>query len=158
MGDVAMSLSSLGRLFRTANANKGRIVRSLASTGRSGFWALADQGIVSIGNFAINFVLAKGFAAQNRIDQNGVFGLLFELMFFLNGVQGRDHLSLTLRGAASTRGHQPAQHRLDAADVSGDPAGGRIVGITASFQTTVMVGIWAAIAPPGRSRKPCAAD
>jgi O-antigen/teichoic acid export membrane protein len=148
MSELAMSFSNLGRLFRTANANKGRIVRSLASTGRSGFWALADQGIVSIGNFAINFVLAKGFAAQNRIDQNGVFGLLFELMFFLNGVQGALIIyPLTMRGAAlDPRGISRLSTISMLLTFLAIPLTGGIVGVTASFQATLMVGIWAAVA------------
>lgn len=47
-----------------------------------GFWSLADQGVVSVGNFATNILLARSVA---RYDY-GVFAILFGILLFLNSI------------------------------------------------------------------------
>jgi len=56
-------------------------VRSALS---KGFWSLADQGVVSIGNFATNILLARNVAEHDY----GVFAILFGILLFLNSIHG----------------------------------------------------------------------
>jgi O-antigen/teichoic acid export membrane protein len=90
--------------FRRTRAQPARVARALAEDSRRGFWALADQGIVSIGNFGVNVALARYFAANHDLGQYGAFWVLMELMFFLNGIQAALlHFPLTVRAAAADR-------------------------------------------------------
>src|SRR5215472_8543000 len=51
---------------------------------RPGFWALADQGVVSLGCFLTNIVLARSLAPA----QYGIWVLLFAVLVFLYGLHG----------------------------------------------------------------------
>jgi O-antigen/teichoic acid export membrane protein len=61
-----------------------------------GFWSLADQGVVSLGNFLTQIMLARHLP---RVDY-GVFALLFGVLIFLNQVHaGSISYPLTIKGA-----------------------------------------------------------
>src|ERR1700733_1293690 len=47
------------------------------------FWTLADQAVVSVGNFLTSNMLARHLPQE----QYGAFGTLFETLLFLNGLQ-----------------------------------------------------------------------
>ena len=69
------------------------------STRRS-VWALADQGIVSLGNCATNVMLARSLA----VAEFGIFALLLEAMLFLNSLQAALVIyPLSVRGAILDR-------------------------------------------------------
>lgn len=57
----------------------GLLARSALS---KGFWSLADQGVVSVGNFATNILLARNVVEYDY----GVFAILFGVMLFLNSI------------------------------------------------------------------------
>src|ERR1700736_4008666 len=65
---------------------------------RAGFWSLADQGCVSLGNFLTNIFLARTLAAADY----GVFALVYGLLVLLNSfhscVVG---YPLSIKGAAA---------------------------------------------------------
>ena len=66
---------------------------------RKGFWPMADQGVVSLGNFATTALVARGLA--NRA-QYGQFSMILEFMFFLVNLQsGLITFPLTVKGAVS---------------------------------------------------------
>lgn len=143
-----MPLRQVLHLFRRANANKGRVVRALARTGRHGFWAMVDQGIASLGTFGILFLLGREFAARQTIAQFGNFAMLFELMWFLNNVQGALIIyPLSVKGAMIDR---PALARLAGGSVVlsliGSPIVGGAVFIMAAVISTLSVAGWAAVA------------
>ncbi len=50
---------------------------------RRGIWALADQGLVSLGNCATSVLLARSLS----VGQYGIFAILLEVMLFLNSLQ-----------------------------------------------------------------------
>jgi O-antigen/teichoic acid export membrane protein len=50
---------------------------------RRGIWALADQGIVSLGNCATSVILARSLS----VGQFGLFAILLEVILFLNSLQ-----------------------------------------------------------------------
>lgn len=58
-----------------------RLFNALRNT--SGVWAITDQAIVSIGNFATNIFLARTL----QPSQYGMFGLLLETILYLNSLQ-----------------------------------------------------------------------
>src|SRR5262245_29068878 len=70
-------------LFRNKRFQKEHVIRTIAHDTRRSFWALADQGIVSLGNFGMNIVLARHYAARDGLGEYGAFFVLMELMFFL---------------------------------------------------------------------------
>ncbi|HMB94992.1 MAG TPA: hypothetical protein VKK61_03035, partial [Tepidisphaeraceae bacterium] len=89
---------------RRANSKKGDVARALAQDSRRSFWAFADQGIVSLGNFGINIVLARHFAQTSDLTDYGKFWVLMELILFLNGVQAALLIyPLSVRGAVLDR-------------------------------------------------------
>jgi hypothetical protein len=51
-----------------------------------GFWALADQGVVSLGTFLMSILLARHLAPA----EYGIYALIFAAIFFFNGI----HMSL----------------------------------------------------------------
>src|SRR6185295_1095197 len=64
-------------------------LRELATRSRSlldlqGFWAITDQGVVSLGNFLTTIVLARSITPEHY----GVWTVLFGLILFLNVVHG----------------------------------------------------------------------
>jgi O-antigen/teichoic acid export membrane protein len=91
-------------LFRHANSRKAHIARMLAEDSKRSFWAFADQGIVSIGNFGVNIVLARQFDRVHRLSDYGAFWVLMELMIFINGIQAALLVyPLSVRGAVLDR-------------------------------------------------------
>src|SRR5688500_7319062 len=143
-----MPLGKLAHLFRRANDNKGRIVRALGRAGKHGFWALADQGVASLGSFGIFFILGREFARRDAMGEFGKFGMLFELMWFLNSVQGALVIyPLSVKGATADR---PALARMAGTCViltllTAPVIGGAALG-TATIISTLLVGFWAAMA------------
>jgi O-antigen/teichoic acid export membrane protein len=71
----------------------------LVRAGRKSFWPLADQGVVSAGNFLTLVIVARALPARSEY---GVFGLLLECIFYFNTLQSAlVAYPLTLRGATS---------------------------------------------------------
>src|SRR5688500_12520916 len=143
-----MPLGKLAHLFRRANDNKGRAVRAIGRAGKHGFWALADQGVASLGSFGIFFILGREFARRDAMGEFGKFGMLFELMWFLNSVQGALVIyPLSVKGATSDRA---TLARMAGASVvltmlSAPVIGAAMLG-TATMISTLLVGAWAAAA------------
>jgi O-antigen/teichoic acid export membrane protein len=75
--EAETTLSSVkgGRLTRKVSAGW---LASLVDA--HGFWALTDQGVVSLGNFATTIVLARALAPQ----EYGTWAVIFGLLLFLN--------------------------------------------------------------------------
>ncbi|MBC7783920.1 MAG: hypothetical protein H7144_08765, partial [Burkholderiales bacterium] len=70
------------------------------SSSRRSVWALADQGIVSLGNCTTNILLARSLA----VAEFGIFALLLEAMLFLNSLQAALVIyPLSVRGAILDR-------------------------------------------------------
>ena len=65
-----MPITRAFHLFQRANANKGRVVRALGRAGRHGFWAMADQGVASLGSFGIFFLLGREFAQRDAMARD----------------------------------------------------------------------------------------
>ena len=53
------------------------------ATGRT-VWAMGDQGMVSLGNFAVNIILARNVSTT----EFGIYTLVFSVFLFLNGMHG----------------------------------------------------------------------
>ena len=60
-----------------------RARRWLRSAGQS-FWALVDQGALSLGGFLTNIILARTLSAA----EYGLFSVIFGALLFLNGLHG----------------------------------------------------------------------
>ncbi|HEY7088449.1 MAG TPA: hypothetical protein VH518_10195 [Tepidisphaeraceae bacterium] len=85
-----MSAPLLSRSFGKLSSIKPRSGRSI--------WALADQAASSLGNFATNIILARALARESY----GTFGLILEVIFFLNAIQSAlIAYPLSVRGATS---------------------------------------------------------
>jgi O-antigen/teichoic acid export membrane protein len=65
----------------TASADESGLVSARSALSK-GFWSLADQGVVSVGNFATNILLARNVASHDY----GVFAILFGILLFLNSI------------------------------------------------------------------------
>jgi glycosyltransferase involved in cell wall biosynthesis/O-antigen/teichoic acid export membrane protein len=67
-----------------------------------GIWALADQGVCSLGNFATNFMLVRAWHADQHLY--GIYALVFyNVLVFLNTLHGSlVTYPLTLEGAAAS--------------------------------------------------------
>ncbi|CAN5398935.1 hypothetical protein BH09PLA1_BH09PLA1_34400 [soil metagenome] len=64
-----------------------------------GFWPMADQAVVSIGNFLTAVLVARGLDKP----EYGTFGVVLEFMFFMNNLQsGLITFPLTVRGAVES--------------------------------------------------------
>jgi len=62
------------------------------------FWAFADQGLVSLGTFATNIILARTLSPEDY----GRYVIIFGVLLFLNSIQyAIITFPLTVRGAAS---------------------------------------------------------
>jgi O-antigen/teichoic acid export membrane protein len=143
-----MPLGRVTHLFRTANANKGRAVRALGRAGKHGFWAIADQGIASLGSFGVFFILGREFGHRGTLGEFGRFGMLFEWMWFLNSMQGALIVyPLTVKGAVSSR--------RELAGMAGTcvvltlllgPLVGGVALTVAAIISSLSVGLWAAVA------------
>jgi O-antigen/teichoic acid export membrane protein len=126
-----------------------RIARALAEDGKKSVWPMVDQGIVSLGNFAINIFLARYLARLGRLAEYGEFGLLFDLMLFLNGIHAALIIyPLTVRGAALDRAGLKGLMSVCLTITFGAmPIVGGIVGLTAAIlHHDLQVGIWSGIA------------
>lgn len=78
-----------------ASPARGKLRRVLAS---KGFWALADQGVSSAGNFLTTIILGRRLEEK----QFGIYLLLLGLMIFCNGVHGAlVSYPLSVRGAVA---------------------------------------------------------
>lgn len=67
-------------------------------SGVKAFWALGDQGIVSLGNFITNLMLARTLP----LAELGLYGILYELGLFLNTMQAATILfPLNVKGAVA---------------------------------------------------------
>ncbi|HMB95931.1 MAG TPA: hypothetical protein VKK61_07830, partial [Tepidisphaeraceae bacterium] len=144
-----MSLSDLLRHFRSVNSKKGEIARTLMHDSKRSFWAMADQGVVSLGNFGVSIVLAACFERQHHLSDFGSYWILMELMLFLNGVQGALVVyPLSVRGAVADRvslGRMTSMSML--LTLSAWPLTGASVVLTAVIaQIPISVGLWAAAA------------
>ena len=62
-------------------SNAGKAMR--ATETRRGAWALADQGVVSIGNFVTTVLMIRSLHQA----QFGMFNVAFEAMLWLNSLQ-----------------------------------------------------------------------
>ncbi len=72
---------------RIAIAGEGSWLKRLGrghSFESPGFWAIADQGVVSLGNFLTVIILARAVSPELY----GVWTVIFGLMLFLNGLHG----------------------------------------------------------------------
>jgi O-antigen/teichoic acid export membrane protein len=142
-------LSNFARLYRHANSRKGHIVRTLAADSKRSFWAMADQGVVSLGNFGVNIVLVDAFNRQHDLSSFGSFWILMELMIFLNGIQGAlINYPLIVRGAVLDR---PQLGRMASASSLTTILASPILSIAIVIAAIVariplLVGIWAAVA------------
>ena len=68
-----------------------------------GVWALADQGVVSLGNFATGIILVQSDTGLPKIEY-GVYFLVFGMLQFLNSLhQSLVTYPLSVRGATSDR-------------------------------------------------------
>jgi O-antigen/teichoic acid export membrane protein len=140
-------MPSLLQLFHSLRANHGRVGRALARESKRSFWALADQGIVSLGNFGVVVLLGKAFAS--RMDQAGDFYTLFDLMIFLNGLQGAFIVyPLTVRCAAAddqTLGRTTSLSLL--MTLLGWPImAGAMLATALAWKIPLSIGFWSAVA------------
>jgi O-antigen/teichoic acid export membrane protein len=95
---------------RSVFSQKSRIARMLAEDSKRSFWAFADQGVVSLGNFGVNIVLARHFDRSHQVGAFGAFWVLMEFMLFINGIQGALLIyPLTVQSAARDREHLSKQ-------------------------------------------------
>ena len=99
-----MQLSDLRRKYREINSRKRQIVSTLAYDSKRSFWAMADQGVLSLGNFGVSILLAGCFERKHDLSDFGAYWILMELMIFLNGIQNAlVAYPLTVRGAVADR-------------------------------------------------------
>jgi O-antigen/teichoic acid export membrane protein len=101
---------------------------------RRGVWALADQGVVSLGNCATNVILARSLS----VGQFGMFAILLEVMLFLNSLQASVVIyPLSVKGARLDRA---ALRRLAGAcllltGLAGVPLGATLIGASGALHT-----------------------
>src|SRR5688572_25021809 len=82
-----------------ANPIWGRAADLIVRAGRKSFWPLADQGVVSAGNFLTLVIVARALPARSEY---GVFGLLLECIFYFNTLQSAlVGYPLTVKGATT---------------------------------------------------------
>jgi O-antigen/teichoic acid export membrane protein len=79
-----------------------RVPGLILRAGRATFWPLADQAIVSLGNFLTLVIVARGLPDRS---QYGTFGLVLECIFYFNTLQTAViTYPLTVRGASANAG------------------------------------------------------
>jgi O-antigen/teichoic acid export membrane protein len=110
-----------------------------------GVWGLADQGVVSAGNFASNLICARYLTLHDF----GCFALLFDLMLLLNGFTAAAICyPLSVKGAgirvAALRRYIAASIALTATCLI--PLGGVILVVTAMMTHNHLAAVFAAIA------------
>jgi O-antigen/teichoic acid export membrane protein len=138
---------SISNLFGASS--RERIARALAEDGKKSVWPMVDQAIVSLGNFAINIFLARYLARLGRLSEYGEFGLLFDLMLFLNGIHAALVIyPLTLRGAALDRaGVKRLMSICIGITIAAMPLVAGIAGVTAALlHHDIRVGAWCGLA------------
>src|SRR5688500_4624794 len=82
-----------------AGAVPDRASDLIVRAGRKSFWPLADQGVVSAGNFLTLVIVARALPARSEY---GVFGLALECIFYFNTLQSAlVGYPLTVRGATT---------------------------------------------------------
>lgn len=97
---VADAQSPLERLRDDRAEDAANELTDKTRSTRRSVWALADQGIVSLGNCATNVMLARSLA----VAEFGIFALLLEAMLFLNSLQAALVIyPLSVRGAIMAR-------------------------------------------------------
>jgi O-antigen/teichoic acid export membrane protein len=136
-------------LFRFAHARRGHIVRTLAEDSRRSFWAMADQGIVSAGNFAIGLYLARFFDQHHHVNALGDFGVVMGVVFFLRGVHAALVVyPLSVRGAVvdSMQLSVLATSAIWTTVISWPVQGALVIGAALLWKIGLPVGLWAACA------------
>src|SRR5262245_14687257 len=126
-----------------------RIARTLAADSKRSFWAMADQGVVSLGNFAVNLLLARYFAQRDDLSSLGSFGVLMGLVLFFNGIQAALVIyPLTVRGTSVGREQigRMAGMSLVLTFLSWPLLGAGIIAAALLWSIDPVVGIWAAAA------------
>lgn len=136
-------------LIRQLSGRRKEIGRTLLADSKRSFWAMADQGVVSLGNFGVNIALARHFEHQHDLAGFGAYWVLMELMYFLNGIQGAlVTYPLTVRGAVLD---QPGLGKLTTQSLAMTLLGGPMM-ILALMATGLVihlpltVGLWAGVA------------
>jgi O-antigen/teichoic acid export membrane protein len=113
---------------------------------RRGVWALADQGIVSLGNCATSVVLARSLS----VGQFGLFAILLEVMLFLNSLQAAVVIyPLSVKGAKLDRAglQRLAGACLFLTCLAGLPLAATLIGASSALPTgNLTMGILAACA------------
>ncbi len=136
-------------LFHRAYSRRSHVVRALAEDSKRSFWALTDQGVVSLGNFGLNIVLARFFERGHQLGEYGAFWVFMELMILLNGVQGALLVyPMTVRGAVLDRlglGRMTSQ-ALSLTLLSGPLLALALALVALVAQVPVIVGLWAGAA------------
>ncbi len=91
-----MTVSDYAGPNSESSPRKFHFIRSMLMSRSSGAWALADQAVASIGNFATTLLVARNLP----VERYGAFGMLMEVFLFLNGVQAALVIyPLSVRGA-----------------------------------------------------------
>lgn len=109
-----------------------------------GFWAIADQAVVSLGNFLTTIILARTVAPELY----GVWTVLFGLVLFLNSV----HASLIVYPlTVMTATCEPEESRSNISGALGLTAVlsvplGLLMVVAAAFIDAVSLGLWAWLA------------
>ena len=74
-------------------------MREIGSSSKSVFWSLFDQGLVSLGNFLTNILLARSLVPGDY----GIFALIYGMLLFMNSYHSCAVVyPLSLTGAAGT--------------------------------------------------------
>ena len=105
---------------------------SIQGEHRDRFWALTDQGVVSLGNFLTTLLMARYLPAS----EFGVYSLLFSTILFLNALHSAlVTVPVLIRGAAmsSTELRQWASAAVRASLVLGTVFGG--IAVIAAWMT-----------------------
>lgn len=113
---------------------------------RRGVWALADQGVVSLGNCATSVILARSLS----VGQFGLFAILLEVMLFLNSLQSAVVIyPLSVKGAKIDNAglRRLAGACLLLTCLAGVPLAATLIGATNALHTgNLSMGILAACA------------
>jgi O-antigen/teichoic acid export membrane protein len=128
----------------SAAPSRGVVQRLRALSRSNAIWSLADQGVVSVGNFATTIFVVSGLPPR----ETGLYGILLDLTFFLNSIHAPLlTYPLSVKGAASDAG---TTGRLTYASLSLTAVAGLCLlgaGVVAGVATgQVAPVIWAAIA------------
>jgi O-antigen/teichoic acid export membrane protein len=144
-----MPFAKLVQLFRFAHARRGHIVRTLAADSKRSFWAMADQLLVSLGNFLLGLFLARHFDRHHDLQALGAFGLLMGVVYFLRGVHAAVVVyPLSVRGAVLN----PQQlsglstWALAATAISWPVQAALVLGTAKLWGMGMQAGLWAAAA------------